>query len=177
MVKYVNVANAITMVRIIGTLLLFFTDPFTTQFFVIYTTSGISDVFDGYIARLTKTTSAFGAALDSFADLLLYAVMALKIFPALLDTLPKEIWYAVTAIVIIRIISYLFVAIKYKRFASLHTKLNKITGFAVFMIPYMMVTQFAVPYCITACSISGISTVHEICVHLKSKEYEGKEKQ
>jgi len=85
MVKYVNVANAITMVRIIGMLLLlFFTDPLTTQFFVIYTVAGISDVFDGYIARLTKTSSAFGAALDSFADLTLYAVMAFKIFPKLI---------------------------------------------------------------------------------------------
>ena len=109
--KYVNVANAITMVRIIGTLLLVFTQPFSALFFVIYTISGISDVFDGYVARKTKTSSAFGAMLDSIADLVLYAVMVLKIFPALLSTLPVGIWYAVTVIVIIRIVSYLLVAI------------------------------------------------------------------
>lgn len=175
--KYVNVANAITMVRIIGTLLLVFTQPFSALFFVIYTISGISDVFDGYVARKTKTSSAFGAMLDSIADLVLYAVMVLKIFPALWNTLPREIWYAVTVIVIIRIVSYFFVAIKYKRFASLHTKLNKVTGFAVFMIPYMiMAPTVAVPYCITACTVSGVSTIQEILIHMNSTQYEGKEK-
>ena len=114
--------------------------------------------------------------LDSIADLVLYGVMVLKIFPALIDTLPGGIWYAVTAIVTIRIISYLFVAIKYRRFASLHTKLNKVTGFAVFMIPYMMMTPVAIPYCTVACTISAISTVQEIIIHMKSNEYEGKEK-
>ncbi len=176
--KHVNVANSITMVRIIGTVCLLFVAPFTVPFYIIYTLAGLSDVFDGYVARVTNTSSAFGAALDSFADLALYAVMVLKIFPALWDTLPMGIWYAVTAIVVIRIISYLFVAIKYKRFASLHTKLNKITGFAVFMIPYMLkVSYVAVGYCITACSISAISTVQEIIIHMRSSEYEGKEKQ
>lgn len=175
--KYVNVANAITMIRIIGTLLLVFTQPFSGLFFVIYTISGISDVFDGYVARKTKTSSAFGAMLDSIADLVLYAVMVLKIFPALWSTLPVGIWYAVTIIVIIRIVSYFLVAIKYKRFASLHTKLNKVTGFAVFMIPYMiMVPSVAVLYCATACTISGVSTVQEILIHMNSTEYEGKEK-
>lgn len=175
--KYVNVANAITMIRIIGTLLLVFTQPFSALFFIIYTISGISDVFDGYVARKTKTSSAFGAMLDSIADLVLYAVMVLKIFPALWDTLPVGIWYAVTAIVIIRIVSYLLVAVKYKRFASLHTKLNKVTGFAVFMIPYMIMSpMIAVPYCVTACTISGVSTVQEITIHMNSTKYEGKEK-
>lgn len=175
--KYVNVANAITMIRIIGTLLLVFTQPFSALFFIIYTISGISDVFDGYVARKTKTSSAFGAMLDSIADLVLYAVMVLKIFPALCDTLPVGIWYAVTVIVIIRIVSYFLVAIKYKRFASLHTKLNKVTGFAVFMIPYMIMSPMvAVPYCVTACTISGVSTVQEIAIHMNSTEYEGKEK-
>lgn len=175
--KYVNVANCITMVRIIGMLLLFFTDPLTTQFFVIYSIAGVSDACDGYVARVTKTSSAFGAALDSFADLMLYAVMAFKISHKLWTTLPYEIWYAVIIIVVIRIISYIIVAIKYKRFASLHTKLNKLTGLAVFLIPYMLVTAYAVPYCITACSISAVSTIHETYVHITSKEYEGKEKQ
>ncbi len=175
--KHVNAANCITMVRIIGTICLLFVAPFSILFYIIYTLSGLSDACDGYVARVTKTSSAFGAALDSFADLVLYAVMAFKIFPALLDTLPEGIWYAVTAIVVLRIVSYLFVAIKYKRFASLHTKLNKITGLMVFLIPYMIKLPVAIPYCITACSISAISTVHEMYVHITSKEYEGKDKQ
>ena len=133
-------------------------------------------MFDGYVARKTKTSSAFGAMLDSIADLVLYAVMVLKIFPALWDTLPMGIWYAVTIVVAIRIFSYLAAAVKYKRFASLHTKLNKITGFLVFLIPYMIKMPIATPYCITACSVSAASSLEEMFIHIRSSEYKGKDK-
>lgn len=174
--KHVNTANAITAFRIIGTICLLFTKPFTKIFYIIYTLSGISDIFDGFVARLTKTSSAFGAMLDSIADLVLYAVMVLKIFPALFDTLPVWIWYAVTIVVAIRIASYMAAAVKYKRFASLHTKLNKITGFLVFMIPYMIKMPIATPYCVTACSVSAVSSLEEMFIHIRSTEYKGKDK-
>ncbi len=172
--KKLNVANAITSIRILGTVCLLFAKPFSREFFIIYTICGLSDVFDGLVARLTKTVTVFGAKLDSAADLTFYAVMVLKIFPDLIDTLPFEIWYAVTIIVMLRLISYMTVAIKYKKFASLHTKLNKVTGFAIFLIPYMLKRSIAVPYCITACSISAISTVEEMLIHIRSNEYKGK---
>ncbi len=174
--KYVNTANAITAFRIIGTICLLFTKPFTKMFYIIYTLSGISDIFDGFVARITKTSSAFGAMLDSIADLVLYTVMVLKIFPALFDTLPVGIWYAVTIIVAIRIVSYMAAAVKYKRFASLHTKLNKITGFLVFMIPYMIKMPLATPYCVTACSVAAASSLEEMFIHIRSTEYKGKDK-
>ena len=162
------------MIRILGTICLLFTKPFSKAFYIIYTISGISDVFDGYVARITGTSSAFGAKLDSVADLVLYAVMVLKIFPALIGTLPIWIWYAVTAVVIMRIVSYLTVAIKHNQFASLHTKLNKLSGFAVFMIPYMIKLPVAVPYCITSCGVCAISSFEEMMIHIKNNEYKGK---
>lgn len=171
--KKLNIANSITAIRIIGTICLLFANPFTDEFFIIYTICGLSDVFDGLVARMTKTVSDFGAKLDSAADLSFYAVMVLKIFPDLIEILPFKIWYAVTIIVMLRLISYMTVAIKYKKFASLHTKLNKITGFAIFLIPYMLKTKIGIAYCITACTISGISTLHEVLLHLTSKEYKG----
>ena len=151
-----------------------FTIPFSKEFFIIYSICGLSDVFDGLVARLTKTASAFGAKLDSVADLVFYAVMVAKIFPDLIEILPLGIWYAVTAIVTLRVVSYMTVAIKYRKFASVHTKLNKVTGFAVFMIPYMLQYSVAVPYCITACAISALSTVQEAILHIASNEYKGK---
>jgi len=175
-VQYLNAANIITSFRILGTACLLFTSPFSKIFYIIYTLSGLSDVFDGYVARKTGTTSAFGAMLDSIADLVLYGVMVLKIFPALWEKLPGGIWIAVMAVVAVRIISYLAAAVKYKRFASLHTKLNKITGFAVFMIPYMIKLPVAVPYCIAACTVSAISSAEEMLIHIRNEKYTGKEK-
>ena len=172
--KYVTLANSITSVRILGTLFLLFTIPFSPAFFTVYTISGISDAIDGLAARLTNTVSDFGAKLDSVSDLLFYGVMIIRIMPSLIETLPVGIWYAVVSVVILRIISYLFVALKYKKLASLHTKLNKITGFAVFLIPYVLHLPWAVAYCITVCSVSAIATVHELILHLGSTEYLGR---
>ena len=172
--KYFTAANALTSVRILGALCLIFIKPFTLAFNTVYIICGISDAFDGFVARLTKSASEFGAKLDSVADLVLYAVMVLKIFPALIGTLPVWIWYAVTAVVIMRIISYMTVAIKHNQFASLHTKLNKISGFAVFMIAYMIKLPVAVPYCITACGVCAVSSFEEMMIHVKNNEYKGK---
>ena len=174
--KNVNAANAITAMRILGTICLLFAKPFSKAFYIIYTISGLSDVFDGLVARMTKTSSAFGAMLDSIADLVLYSVMVLKIFPALWEKLPVAIWYAVMAVAALRIVSYLAAAIKYRRFASLHTKLNKLTGFLVFMIPYMIKLPVAVPYCIIACGVSAVSSAEEMLIHIRSDEYKGIEK-
>ena len=88
-----SLPNYITFCRIIGSILLLFLKPFSIAFFAIYSICGISDLLDGYIARSTKTTSEFGAKLDSIADLSFYAVMFLKIFPTLIDTLPLWLWW------------------------------------------------------------------------------------
>ena len=172
--KNVNAANAITSLRIIGALALMFVAPFSKAFFIIYTASGVSDVLDGFVARITKKVSDFGARLDSVADLLFYAVMTVKIFPVLIERLPVGIWYAVTAVVIVRLVSYLLAAVKYHRFASLHTKLNKATGLAVFMIPYMLNLSFGPTYCMAACTVSAASSLEELAIHIRNKEYNGR---
>ena len=73
--KIKNIPNFITMLRILGTICLFFVEPFTVAFFVIYSLAGITDVLDGFVARRLKATSEFGAKLDSASDLVFYAAM------------------------------------------------------------------------------------------------------
>lgn len=123
-----QIANCITLLRIIGTFSLLFTESFSNMFFIIYTICGITDVLDGFVARVTNTSSEFGAKLDSAADLFFYAVMIVKVFPVLWDKLPRWLWLIALTAVAVRLASYLLAAIKYKRFASLHTYMNKFTG-------------------------------------------------
>lgn len=139
-----NIPNIITTLRIIGSICLLFTSPFSKEFFIIYSLCGVSDALDGFIARKTNTASEFGAKLDSISDLVFYAVMLYIIFPVLWYELPSVIWYIVSFIVIIRLCAYTVSVIKYRGFAPLHTYLNKLTGFAVFVIPYIMHCRFAV---------------------------------
>ena len=169
--KIKNLPNCITALRIIGTLSLLFTEPFGKPFFIIYTLAGVTDVLDGAIARKTKCTSEFGAKLDSAADLLFYAVMILKIFTKLLEKVVRPIWVAVSIIVAMRLAAYITALVKYHCFASLHTYLNKLTGFSVFCTPYMYNTQYLNVFCVILCTIAFLSSAEELCVHFTRKNY------
>ena len=52
------------------------------------TISGLTDALDGWLARKLRCESAFGAKLDSVADLLFYAVMIFRILPILVSIFP-----------------------------------------------------------------------------------------
>ena len=166
-----TVPNCITALRIVGTIGLLFTAPLSITFFVVYTLCGITDILDGWIARVTHSTSELGARLDSIADILFYAVAIIKLLPTLWKLLPTWIWYFVGGIVLVRLIAYLAAAVKFHRFASLHTKMNKITGAAVFLLPYFLALPCAVPYCFVVVGIACISSVEELVLHLYRKEY------
>ncbi len=169
--KELTIPNFITSLRIVGTICLIFTTPFSVAFYVIYSLCGISDVLDGWIARTTKSTSDFGAKLDSIADLLFYTVMVIKIFPFLWSVLPIQIWMIVGIILLIRLISYGLVFLKYRRFAAVHTYGNKLTGASVFSIPYLGKWLDTTIVCSVICVIAILAAVEELMIHFRSKSY------
>ena len=63
------IPNIITALRIAGTFGLIFTKTFSPVFYIVYFFTGITDFFDGFLARRLKVTSEFGAKLDSIADM------------------------------------------------------------------------------------------------------------
>ena len=164
--RRVMIPCLITGFRIVGVLCLVFAKVLSPAFYVIYTFSGISDALDGWIARKTGTVSEFGARLDSIADLLFYFVMLIKLFPQLWKMLPMAVWYAVGVILILRLISYMVAAVKYRCFAALHTYLNKLTGFAVFLIPYLIGTALFEEYCYFVCAVAVLAAVEELLIHV-----------
>lgn len=166
-----TIPNIITSFRIIGTICLLFIQPFSVSFYIVYTLCGFSDVLDGLIARATKKTSEFGAKLDSIADILFYSVMLIKIFPVLWERLPETIWYIVACILAVRLLAYLVAAIKYHRFASQHTYMNKLTGAAIFTVPYFLTHAHDVIACYVVCLIAGLASLEELLIHALSKEY------
>lgn len=166
--------NLLTALRIVGAISLLFIEPFCAWFYIVYTLSGLSDVLDGFVARITKTTSEFGARLDSIADLLFYAAMLIRILPALLEKMPSWIWVFVAIVLAIRVSAYIVALAKYRRFASVHTYLNKATGLLVFFIPYFVWFEFAVVYCAVVCSIGALASTEELIMHITNKTYSQK---
>ena len=166
-----NIPNYITVLRMAGTLCLLFICPQSSIFCVIYTLTGLTDVLDGWIARKTGSASEFGAKLDSLADLIFYAVMLIKIFPILWAELPVEIWYGVAAVLVLRFSAYLAAAVKYRRFAAVHTYMNKLTGAAVFCVPYVISLPIATPVCWAVCAVAAIASSEELLMHLCRQTY------
>ena len=167
-----NIANIVTFFRILGTVCIIFLSPLKLAFFIVYTVTGVTDLLDGLIARLSHTASAFGARLDSIADLLFYTVTLIKLFPFLWRTLPGFIWIIVGITLFFRLLSYVIAAIKFNRFAAHHTWLNKTTGLLVFAIPYFLITPCASVYCFIVCLSGVFSTAEDLYIHIFSAEYD-----
>lgn len=157
--------------RIAASLFLLFLPLRSAGFLVVYTLTGLTDALDGWLARKTGTASDFGARLDSIADLLFYAVLLLRLIPVLWRTLPTAIWYAVAGIFLARLTAYAAAAIKYHRFAALHTWLNKLTGVGVFLLPYVFTVSTGVGYSWAVCVLAFAASLEELAIHLCRKEY------
>ena len=166
-----NIPNFITCLRIIGTMCLWFIEPFSATFFVVYTLAGVSDAVDGIVARTMNTTSELGTKLDSIADLMFYFTTTIRVFPVLWAELPVWLWYGVGIIVVLRVVSYVLAAIKYHRFATLHTYMNKVAGFMWFTVPYAIWMQWTVGICIALFVVSAIGSIEELLIHITRKEY------
>ena len=164
-------ANIITILRILGTLLLSVTVLLSGEFYVLYTLTGITDILDGYIARKTNTVSEFGSKLDSAADLMFYGIILYRLLPVLAEKIHGAIWYAVVAIVILRVFTYVFTAIKYKVFMSNHTYLNKLTGFCVFLVPYFIIIPGALMgFCTLTCVVCALSSFYDLYLAFSHKK-------
>lgn len=172
MKKFFTAPNIITCVRILGTIALVFIEPFCVPFYVIWTICGVSDVLDGTVARMTKQESKFGARLDSMADIMFYLLMLYRVLPTLIAVLPRWIWIIVCVIALTRVGAYLTALIKYKRFASLHSYLNKLSGFMLFLVPYFIFMSWFWIYCVVLCGIGLLSSIEELLIHLLSRHYQ-----
>ncbi len=166
-----QIANLITSIRILGAIILFFLKPLSRPFFVVYTFCGLSDAVDGFTARKLKTVSDFGSKLDSVADLTFYTAMMLKIIPYLVKHLEIWNWVFLFLVLAIRISAYTVSAIKFRKFASVHSIMNKATGAGVFALPYFTLFNPFVfnIYSTVVCTVGFVASSSELLLHLRKK--------
>ena len=126
-------ANIITGIRIVCSIALLYLPVFSPAFYTLYIAAGFSDMIDGTVARKTGTVSDFGSKLDTAADVVLVAVCLRKIIPVLDIPIWLIIW--ITVIALIKVINIISGYVMRKEFAAVHTVMNKLTGFALFLLP------------------------------------------
>jgi CDP-diacylglycerol--glycerol-3-phosphate 3-phosphatidyltransferase len=171
-----NVANAVTSLRLFGAIAMIFIAPLSAAFYAVYTICGLSDGIDGTIARKMGTSSEFGARLDSVSDILFYAVMFVKLMPVLIAEMPGWIWYIVGTVLAIRIAAYGIAFLRYNRMAAIHTYMNKVTGALVFLVPYYLLLPFGVTLCAVTAGVAAVASLEELLIHLTNKKYQAERK-
>ena len=153
------IANYISISRVIMSIILLIPDTFSIAFSIIYIYCGISDMLDGFIARKSKNESELGASLDSVSDIIFVIVAMIKILPILNLTNGIIIWGV--AIVFIKIVNVTCSYIYYKKIVLPHTIANKITGFVLFIAPFIIVNVNSIIFESIICSIATFAAVQE----------------
>ena len=152
-------ANWITGMRILLSVGLLFCPALSASFFSLYLAAGLTDMLDGPVARKTDTATAFGAKLDSGADMLFIAVCLVKLLPVLAIPVWLYIWIA--AIALIKLINIVSGFVMQKRFVALHTPMNKATGALLFLLPLTVSSiplQYTVPI---ICAVATFAAIQE----------------
>ncbi|MGM9941230.1 MAG: CDP-alcohol phosphatidyltransferase family protein [Bulleidia sp.] len=126
-------ADRITVLRIIGSIALLFTQPLSTSFMILYVLTGITDMLDGMIARKLHCESEHGALLDTISDGVFAAVCLSMLLPVIV--LPAWVYVLIVLIVVIKVINVISSFLVYHTMVSVHSMLNKATGFVLFVFP------------------------------------------
>jgi phosphatidylglycerophosphate synthase len=166
MKRYGWIANSLTVSRIFLSLLLPFLAPLQTAFLLIYAACGITDALDGFVARKTHTQSKLGARLDSLADLVMIVAIIISLYPVIQLPQGAVVWIFVIAA--LRIAAATVSWVRHKTFTSLHTYSNKLIGFLIFLLPFMIpVFASSVPIWIL-CGVATLSAMEELIIQLRS---------
>ena len=154
-----HLANIITGLRIIGSVVLLFFDVPSLPFYITYLLCGFSDMIDGAIARKTNDVSSFGSKLDTVADIVFMVVCAVKLLPMIY--LPIWVWMWITVIALIKVTNIVWGFVRKKQLVDYHAVLNKITGSLLFLLPFTL--QFIEPMYSFAvvCMIATIAAIKE----------------
>ena len=125
-------------------------------------------MIDGTIARKTGAVSKLGAKLDTIADFVFMLVCSIKILPLIRIALWLRLWIIIIAS--IKIFNIALIFIRKKKSISIHSLLNKITGFALFLLP-LSLTFVETTYSVaTICLLATIAVAQEVYLIAKGQE-------
>ena len=153
------IANTITFFRIAASIVLLSCPVFSPAFYVFYIAAGLSDMLDGFVARKTDTVSKLGARLDTIADFVLVVVCLIKLLPVL--SIPVWLYGWIGIIALIKAVNIISGFAVQKRFAAVHSVMNKVTGALLFLLP---LTIRAVPLkysAVVVCAAAALAAIQE----------------
>ena len=164
-----QMANILTGLRIIGSILLVFRPAFSLGFYILYLLCGLTDMIDGTVARMTNGASRFGEKLDTAADIVFAAAALIKFLPNL--PIPSWIRGWGGGIALIKTGNILLGYVLRKEFAALHTIANKVTGLLLFLLPLTLPFVELKYSAIVVCIVATVSAIQESMYLVKKGEH------
>lgn len=164
-----NLANYITISRIVLSLLMLFCEPLSLNFFIIFIICGLSDVADGYLAKNMGYKSDLGAKLDSLADIVFFLAFLMVLLPVL-----KLNYFIISWILVIfaiRIISVLIGYLKFNELAFIHSFLNKLTGALLILLPFLLLLISSEVILNVICFVATLASIEELIIVIKSRYF------
>ena len=125
-------------------------------------------MIDGTIARKTGTAGKFGAKLDTVSDFIFMLVCCVKIIPRVY--IPVWIWVWIIIVALAKIFNIAFVFIREKKLISIHSVLNKITGFALFLLPLSLTFAKTTYSVATVCVLATSAVIQEVYLTRKGQD-------
>ena len=152
-------ANVLTSIRLICSIALLFCETFSMSFYTLYLIAGVTDMIDGTVARKLGTESEFGAKLDTVADIILFVVCLVKIMPVLVLDVWMMLWIVIIAF--IKVINILSGIILYRKFVSVHSLPNRITGILLLTLP-LTLDYLDFKWCVAiVCVVATFAAIQE----------------
>ena len=151
--------NLLSASRIALCLPLFLVDATTLPFWILYLIAGLTDMLDGFLARLWGVESKFGARLDSFADFVFVLAVGYKLFPYL--QLPTALWMMIALIAMVKIVNAISSYVVKRKIEFQHTKANKLTGFLLFIGMMAIGQSYFIPVAWMIACIALFAAIHE----------------
>lgn len=166
------IPNALSCLRIALSAALPFLTRHPLLFAAVYLICGLSDAFDGYIARRMHAESRLGARLDSLGDLVFFIASLYVLWPLLYRA--GFALVCVIAIAAVRTGNIALTRCKFHIWSAMHTIGNKIAGGMIFLaLPACVLLErmplwIAIPVCVTAL----LSALEETAILFRFDRYD-----
>lgn len=103
-------------------------------FLGIYIVTGLTDVFDGWLARRYHWETKRGAKIDAAADFVMMFSLLTVVFGVVRLKLARYVLAAMGVVVVIKAFNLVFTKIRHGQWATMHTLANRYTALPIYII-------------------------------------------
>lgn len=169
-----NIPNVLSISRMVLSVSLLFFLQMPVVFIALYTITGMTDFFDGYLARKFNWATEKGALLDSIADHMYFAVIVISAFVCLNISGDPLILTVIIIVAGIRLANFIFTRVKFKRWGFIHTIGNKFTALCLIIMVPVCIFIGVMPFWLVIIFgiLATLTAVEEGAILFKSSDYD-----